>query len=142
MVEFIRLEGFPEEAAQSAYDAGHFVEAIQILHGWMENQAQSLLMLVGAVHFDAKQSDTWDLTDTIGFSTCAKVLFILNQITKPEYDDLTELNQMRNKITHNLCKEPYKFVYEGVPKSDYDKVFKRTLEQIYLLTCKCGQIIE
>jgi len=142
MVKFIRLKGAPDEAAQSAYDAGHYVEAIQILHGWMENQAQSLLMLVGAVHFDAKQSDTWDLTDTISFSACAKVLFILNQITKLEYNELTELNKMRNKIIHKLFKEPYEFAYEGIPKSDYDKVFKRTLEQLYLLTRKCEQIIE
>ena len=142
MVEFIRRRGVADEAAQCAYSAGYFVEAIQILHSWMENQAQSLLVLVGAVHFDAKQSDTWDLTDTVGFSTCAKVLFILNQLTKPEYEELTELNQMRNKIIHNLYKEPYEVRYEGVPKSDYDKVFKRTLEQIYLLTNKCEQIIE
>jgi len=142
MVKFIRLKGDPDEAAQSTYDAGHFIEAIQILHGWMENQAQSSLMLVGAVHFDAKQSDTWDLTDTIRFSTCVKVLFILNQITKSEYDELTELNKMRNKIIHNLYEEPYEVPYKGVPKSAYDKVFKRTLEQIYLLTNKCAQIIE
>lgn len=142
MVKFIRLKGSPNETAQSAYDAGYFVEAIQILHSWMESQAQQLLLLVGAVHFDAKQSDTWDLTDTIRFSICVKVLFILNQITKPEYDALNELNQMRNKIIHNLCKEPYEVTYKGVPKSDYDKVFKRTLEQIDLLARKCEQIIE
>ena len=141
MVKFIQLKESPNEAAQSAYDAGYFVEAIQILHGWMESQARQLVMLVGAIHFDAKQSDTWDLTDTIRFSICVKVLFILNQITKPEYDDLTELNQMRNKIIHNLCKEPYELAYIGVPKSGYNKVFKRTLEQIDLLSRKCEQII-
>jgi len=71
-----------------------------------------------------------------------KVLFILNQITKSEYNELTELNKMRNKIIHDLYKEPYEVPYEGVPKSAYDKVFKRTLEQIYLLTNKCEQIIK
>ena len=107
----------------------------------MESQARQLL-LVGAVHFDAKQSDTWDLADTIRFLICVKVLFILNQVTKPEYDALNELNQMRNKIIHSLCKEPYAVTYKGVPKSGYDKVFKRTLEQIDLLARKCEQIIE
>lgn len=46
------------------------------------------------------------------------------------------------KIIHDLYKEPYEVPYEGVPKLVYDKVFKRTLEQIYLLTNKCAQIIE
>lgn len=99
-------------------------------------------MLVGSVHFNSKQKDTWDIADTISFNDCLKVLFALNQITRVELDELSEFNSLRNKIVHQIYKEPYEVVHPGVPKSEYDKVFQRTLYQVDFFTRKTEEIIE
>ncbi len=71
----------PDELAKKAHDDGYYIEAIQVIHGWLENQARSFLMLVGCVHFKSEQSETWDLSDTISLNDTLKVLRILNQIS-------------------------------------------------------------
>ena len=84
-MEYIKPKSLPDTLAKRAYKEGHYVEAIQHLHGFLENQARSLLMLVGCVHFNAKQKETWNLSDTISLNNALKVLRILNQITQEEY---------------------------------------------------------
>lgn len=55
------MEYMPDETAQDAYDKGHFMEAIQHLHGFIENQASAYLILFGSVYYGSKQEDIWDL---------------------------------------------------------------------------------
>lgn len=142
MQQYIKHSGDPAALAEQAYRQGFYVEAIQILHAYLENQARSLFMLVGSVHFNSKQKDTWDIADTISFYDSLKVLFVLNQITRVEFDELCEFNSLRNKIVHQIYKEPYEVVHPGVPKSEYDKVFQRTLYQVDFFTRKTEEIIE
>ena len=141
MSQFIKHSGDPQELADEAYQRGFYVEAIQILHAFLENQARSLFMLVGSVHFQANQKDTWDIADTFSFHDCLKALLILNQITKPEFDEFNKFNSMRNKVVHQIFKEPYDDIYLGLPKTDYDAVFRRTLEEIEFFTRKAEDII-
>lgn len=141
-MEYIKPETTPDEAAVEAYENGHFIEAIQLLHTWLENQAQQLLMLVGSVHFEAKLKETWDITDELSFNNCIKVLFILNQISYDEYNEFRELNSMRNKIIHQVYREPYGKEFEGIRKNQFDKVYKITLDQVYFFTDKSTKIIE
>lgn len=121
-MEYIKLNGLPDKKAKEAYEKGYYIEAIQILHGFLENQCQSLFMLVGFVHFNAKQEETYDLTDTIKLHSIIKNLYILNQISKKEYTWLNDLNTMRNKVTHQICKEPYEKEYLGIQKKEFDKI--------------------
>lgn len=141
MSHFIKHSGDPKKLADEAYQRGFYVEAIQILHAFLENQTRSLFMLVGSVHFQANQKDTWDIADTFSFHDCLKVLLILNQITKPEFDEFNKLNSMRNKVVHQIFKEPYEEIHPGVLKSDYDAVFQSTLEEIEFFTRKAEGII-
>lgn len=141
-MEYIRLSRMPDEIATEAYNKGCFIEAIQVLHSYIENQSRSFLMLVGSVHFDAKLPDTWDLTDTIKFNDCIKILYILNQITKEEYNLHRSLNSLRNKIIHDYCKEPYEDIFKGIPKAEYDEVFNKTMDNLYFFSHKCEEIIE
>ena len=141
-MEFVGQKGIPDIAAKKAYLDGYYVEAIQILHGFIENQAQSLLTLVGCIHFDSKQEDVYDISDTIKFPTVLKILYILNQISKDEYDKFNNLNSLRNKIVHQLYKDPYDKFYYGIPKHEYDKVFQDMLEETYFFTEKTEQIID
>ena len=141
MSQFLKHSGDPKALGDQAYRQGFYVEAIQILHAFLENQARSLLMLVGNVHFQAKQKDTWGIADSFSFHECLKALFVLNQITKQEFDDFNKFNSMRNKIVHQIFREPYEEIHDGVPKSEYDAVFRRTLEQIEFFTHKNEEIV-
>lgn len=140
-MEYIKPKALPDVLAKQAYKEGHYVEAIQHLHGFLENQARSLLMLIGCAYFNAKQKETWNLSDTISLNNALKVLRILNQMTQEEYAHFKNLNSLRNKIVHQLYTEPYDSEYLGVPKNEFDKVFNETLEQIYFFTQKCEQIV-
>ena len=142
MHQFIKHVGDPRSLAEEAYRQGFYVEAIQILHAFLENQARSLFMLVGCVHFNAKQKDTWDVADGFSFHECLKALFVLNQISKQELGEFKMFNSMRNKIIHQIFKEPYEDIHDGVPRAEYDAVFRRTLEQIEFFTRKNEDIVE
>ena len=140
-MKYIKWKGLPDEAAKKAYEDGYYIEAIQNLHGYLENQARSLLMLVGCVHFESKQSEVWDLSDTISLNDALKVLRVLNQITDEEYSKFKRFNSLRNKIVHQFFKEPYEKQYLGVPKRDFDEVFQETQREVYFFTEKCEAII-
>jgi hypothetical protein len=132
----------PDELAMEAYQNGYYIEAIQILHAWLENQAQSYVCLIGAVHFEANMKETWDIADSFKFHQSLKFLFVMNHITKQEFDSFKELNSLRNKIMHDLYKEPYSKKNKSVSKDLYDKIFKKTMEQAYYFTRKAEEIIE
>lgn len=141
-MEYIKIKELPDKAAQEAYSNGYYIKAIQILHSFIENQCRGLLMLIGNVHFDAVLSDIWDLSDTISFNECIRILYILNHISKDEYNFNKSMNSLRNKVIHSTYKEPYNMKYEGIPKSEYDEIFNKTLEQTYIFMNKCEEIIE
>ncbi len=98
-------------------------------------------MLVGAVHCNAELKDTWDIADSFSFHDCLKALFVLNQITRQELDEFSKFNSMRNKVVHQIFKEPYDKIHEGVPRAEYDAIFQRTMEQIEFFTRKTEEIV-
>jgi hypothetical protein len=140
-MEYIKSYGMPDEQAQKAYEDGYYIEAIQTLHGFIENQARSFLMLVGCIHFKSKQEETWDLSDTISLNDALKVLRVLNQISEEEFVQLKKFNALRNKIIHQIYKEPYEKEYLGVPKKEYDEIFLESKRQVYFFTRKCEEIV-
>lgn len=142
MTKYIKIPEWPPVYAKKAYDQGFYIEAIQVLHAWVETQARSYFMLVGSVHFKAQQGDTWDLADTFTLNQCLKALYVLNHITKSEYESFKQLNTLRNKVVHQIFREPYEDVYEGVSLAEYDRVFDATLEQADFFVRKNEEIIE
>lgn len=140
-MEYIKPRDNPDELARQAYRDGYYIEAIQLLHGWIENQSRSFLMLIGCIHFNADQKDTWDLTDTITLNDTLKVLRILNQISNDEFLHFRKLNSVRNKIIHQSFKEPYESTYQGYPKKDFDELFEKTVRQAYFFTNKCEEAV-
>jgi hypothetical protein len=61
-MKYIKNTGkMPDELAMNAYENGFYIEAIQILHAWLENQAQSYVCLIGSVHFNSSMEKTWDI---------------------------------------------------------------------------------
>jgi len=141
-MEFIKKQNMPDSEALKAYNEGYYIEALQIIHSFIENQCQSYLMLVGSVNFGANLSETWDFADTLTLHNCLKVLFILNKISKEEYEIHNKLNTLRNKVIHNIYKEPYEKNYSGISKTEYDSVFNESIEYLYFFTRKAEDLVE
>ena len=141
-MEYIKWKGLPWEYAQKAYDEQHYIEAIQIMHGFLENQLQEILMLVGATKFDTKIEESWNVVNQISFSNCLKILFVIGQLNKKEYNDLIKLNSTRNKLVHQMFFEPYDKISPGFPKKKFDLVFKESIEAVKLVTVKLNNLID
>jgi|SRR6478735_3516598 len=133
---FIRINEWPTEYAIKAYESKHYVEAIQVIHGFIENKLQELLILTGSVDFNKEMEDTWDIANQIKLNDCAKVLYVIGQINQTEFQNILNFNSMRNKVIHQLFKEPYDKAIKGVPLNEYDIVYKNGLELCDILQAK------
>ena len=140
--EFIRIEGWVTEHAQKAYESKNFVEALQVLHGWIENKLQELLILTGSIDHESDMSKIWDIANQINLVTSAHVLFILSQLTENEYQKIIKFNGIRNQLIHKIYHDPYEKIYKGVPKEKYDEAFKIGMELSDLLQMKTEEKIE
>ena len=140
-MSYIKLNVPVEQAAAAAYEAGHYIEAIQLLHGFIENQARSYLMLIGNVHFGAVQAETWDVADKLPLHHVLTCLYVLNQLTANEYTEFGELNALRNRIVHQYFKEPYEGDYRGIPRDLFDGVFQKSIKNASYFTRKCEEIV-
>ncbi len=72
--EFIRIREWPTEYAQKAYKRKHYIEAIQVLHGFIETKLQELLILTGTIDYKKQMVDTWDIANQISLVHCVKVV--------------------------------------------------------------------
>jgi len=141
-MEYIKIRDWPPDHAYEAYQKGYYVEAMQVLHGWIEAQARGLLMLIGSVHFSTKLADTWDSVDEMAYKDVIKALLAVGQITKQESAELLHINSVRNKMIHQIFKEPYEKIHHGFPKREYDQVFKRAMRWADTMREKNETIIE
>lgn len=140
--EYIKITGCPTEHAQKAYDSKNYVEAIQVLHGWIENKLQELLILTGSIDFDMEPSKTWDIANQVNYIDTAKVLFVLSQLSDSEYQKTLKFNSLRNKLIHKIFHEPYEKEYKGILKTEYESVFNHGKQLAELLQEKTELKIE
>ena len=139
--KFIRIEKWVTEHAQEAYNKENYIEAIQVLHGWIENKLQELLILTGSIDHNTEMSKIWDIANQINFINSARALFVLSQVSEQEYQKIIKFNSLRNQVIHKFYHDPYEKVYEGVPKKQYDEVFKIGLDLADKLQLKSEQKI-
>ena len=140
--EFIKIRGLPIDHAREAYQNGYYVEAIQVLHGYIEIMARGLLILVGSTHFSTDMAETWDSVDEMPYKDVVKALLAVGQISKEETTDLLRINSVRNRMIHQLFKEPYEKIHNGFPKSEYDRVFQEAIAWAEKMGLKNLEIIE
>jgi hypothetical protein len=140
--EFIRIKGWVTDHALKAYKSKNFIEALQVLHGWIETKLQELLILTGSVDHDSNMSKIWDIANQINLVTSAHVLFILSQLTDNEYQMIIKFNGIRNQLIHKIYHEPYEKRYEGIPKEKYDEAFTIGMELADLLQMKTEEKAE
>jgi hypothetical protein len=138
----IRIREWPGDHAKRAYDNQNYVEAIQVLHGFIETKLQELLILTGSVDFNQDSAETWDIANQISYINCSKVLFILGQLSQSEYQNVLQFNSLRNQVVHRLFHEPFNEGVKGIPRADYDRVFKLGIEMSGLLQRKSEEKIE
>lgn len=112
--DVIRIKDWPPDYAQKAYKRKHYIEAIQVLHGFIETKLQELLILTGTIDYKKETSEIWDIANQISLINCVKVLFILGQISQKEYQSILKFNSMRNQIVHRLFHETYDQGVKGV----------------------------
>ena len=124
--EFIRIKEWPTEYAQGAYNQGNYIEAIQVLHGLIETKLQELLILEGSKSNDMEE--IWDIANQISLTNCVKVLFIIGEITKREYQDIIFFNKIRNQIVHGLFHDTYEHGVRGVSRKKFDIAFDKGMD--------------
>jgi hypothetical protein len=138
---FIRWKGYPTNHAMRAYREGYFVEAIQVLHGFLEAKMQELLMVSRHGNIVGSLKEVWDITQELSFNALSKALFISGRISQSEYKDLQKFNSIRNKLIHKFFLEPYEKDYQGIPKKDYDKVFHAGIDLVEFMDTKTGYLM-
>lgn len=126
--EHIKIRTWPPEHAMNACERGFFVEAIQVLHGWIEIQARGLLIVVGSVHHASDMKDTWDEVEKMPYRDVVRALLAVGQLRKEQADELLRINAARNRIIHDIFKEPYEEIFPGYPKHKFDQIFSAALE--------------
>jgi len=134
--EFIRIRNWPTDHAKQAYTDGNYIEALQVLHGWIESRLQELLHLYGVIDCKQESKKIWDIVNQINFINSAKVLYILNILSDNEYQQSVKFNSTRNQLIHKIFHEPYEKIYEGIPKKEYDNVFKQGLKLADIIRLK------
>lgn len=141
-MKYLRIKDWPIDYAQKAYNKKNYIEAMQVLHGFIETKLQELLILTGMVDFNRDASEIWDIANQISYINCVKVLYVLGQISRKEYQDAIQFNKMRNQLVHKIFHDPYDQGFKGIPSEEFAIVFKQGLELGDLLQRKTEEKIE
>lgn len=134
--DIIRIREWPTDYAEKAYKKKHYIEAIQVLHGFIENKLQELLMLMGALDYKLEFSEIWNIANQISLINSVKVLYVTGQINKSQYQSILKFNSMRNQIIHRMFHETYEEGIKGVSKKEFDVAFKSGLKLCDILQTK------
>lgn len=135
--EFIRIRDWPPDYAQTAYEKGNYIEAIQVLHGFIETKLQELLIMEGSKSNEMKE--IWDIANQISLVNSVKVLFIIGKLNKNEFENILFFNKMRNQVIHGLFNDTYEDGIKGVSKNNFDMAFKQGMKLSDILQRK-GEI--
>lgn len=112
--------------AKEAYKAGYYIEAIQVLHGWIEVKLRELLvsLRVESKGHDKHFGRIWDMTNEISLLSAAKALLIAGVITEAKYSRIQAFNRVRNNLIHKYFYDPYENAYHGIPRREYSAALR------------------
>ena len=122
------IKGFPPDHAYEAYKKKYYLEAVGVLHGFIESQMRSIFQAHAIINLKNKDDKTWDIIEKIDFKSISIVLFALQLITKIQLDKLTALNGLRNEIIHKYFYEPFDGSYQGASIIKFASIFKPAYE--------------
>ncbi|MBK6290306.1 MAG: hypothetical protein IPI24_02585 [Ignavibacteria bacterium] len=144
--EYISFRKWPADHAQEAYEAGFYIETLQVLHGWIEVKLRELLHLQRAGRFkkttDEELARSWNMSNELSLSMIAKALFVAGELSEGTLDQVLQFNRTRNNIVHKLFYDPYNKEYLGVPKEEYDRAYRDGVELGYVIENLSARRIE
>jgi hypothetical protein len=140
-IEYIKWKEYPVDHASRAYREGFFLEAVQVLHGFIEVKMQELLMVSRHGNIKRSLQEVWGIAQEMGFNVLAKALFVSGKLTKKDYENLQRFNSLRNRLVHKFFLEPDEKDYKGVPKKEYDLIFQAGMKLVEQIECKTGLIM-
>jgi len=122
MKKNIRIEGPAIAHVSQAIRDGYYVEAMQVLHGYLEWQLR-LFFVASGLKTDHHPL-AWDLSYEFPLHFACKALFILGKISKEEMDLIIRVNKTRNQLVHGLFRDPYDGEDRSLPRQLYDRTVK------------------
>jgi hypothetical protein len=123
----ITLNGYPPDHAVRAREAGYHVEAIQVLHFWIETKLQEWLLLSRHGNLRVPLATVWDTAFTIPLLQAAKALFVAGRLNKGTYEAVCRFNTLRNRVIHGLFHKSYDKVGPKVSAAEYAAAFDHGL---------------
>lgn len=103
----IWFEKFPPDHARQAFDEGYYIEALQVLHAWLEAKLQEWLLIGRHGNIRGGYRDVWASASEISLLQAAKTLFVLGRMPKTTFDKVCQFNSQRNKVIHRIFHESY-----------------------------------
>jgi len=140
-MEYIKWKEYPTEHANRAYEEGFYLEAIQVLHGFLEAKMRDFLMVTRHGNLKRCYGEIWDITQEMGFHQLAKTLFVTGKLSKSEYTKLQQFNSTRNRVVHKFFWEPYEKDYKGVPKKEFDEIFQAGISLVNEMDGKAATVL-
>jgi hypothetical protein len=140
-MKYIKWKEYPTDHAVRAYREGFFLEAIQVLHTFLEAKMRDLFMVSRHGNLSGGYREIWDVTQELGFNVLARALFASGKLTKKEYNQFQQFNSLRNKVVHKFFWEPYDKDYKGVPKKEYDQLFQVGMKLVEGVERKAGLLL-
>ena len=126
MPQYIRFKKWPMDHAREANKAGFHIEAMQVLHGWMEVRLRELLLSLRAesVGIDKHWGRIWDMTNEIPLLASARALFVAGVISARQFDRIQKFNRVRNNLIHKFFHDPYEKPYPGILRREYSAALR------------------
>ena len=118
-----RFKDFPSDHALKAYEEEYYVEAVVVLHGFLESQLRENLLAFTS-RLKILPEKVWDTNEKLDFRNLSNILFILQLIDDNQVGVLNGINSLRNEIVHKYFFEPYNEAYCGVSNKKFASVFK------------------
>lgn len=140
MSSYIRIEGWPLDHAQKAYENGYFLEAIQTLHGWLECKLRELFLLQRKP--EKSWAKAWDVSNEFSLNNAAKALFLIGELSEEELSKISRFNRIRNNLVHKLFYDPYDEKWQGVPKAEFEELYEVGHNLCHKIEIKSAETLE
>lgn len=132
------LKKFPPDHAFEAYRKEYYLEAVGVLHGFIESQMRSIFHAYSTTVISNSDEAVWDINEKFDFKNLTNILFVIQIIKKNEYDELFSLNSLRNEIIHKYFSDPFNHNYSGASKKKFLSIF----QPAYKLSWKLNELNE
>lgn len=120
----IWFDKYPPEHARQAFNEGYYIEALQVMHGWLEVKLQEWLLIGRHGNIRGSYRDVWTSVSEISLLQAAKVLFVLGKMPKVTFETVCRFNSQRNKVIHRIFHESYETGRVPISFNECEETFR------------------